>query len=499
MNGPADFFRTMLPYARRVSELTGVDPRLVLAQSALETGYGKSAPGQNFFGIKAPAGQGQGLMTMEFEGGQMVPRREAFRTYDDPSQSFQDYANLLLRNDRYAPVREARTLEDQIRAMGASGYATDPEYANKLRSIAYGIDLNAPELIASDAMSALGRGADTSGMMATTEARPAMNGRQMTPGLLAQDAAATARPMPAQPQAPARDYGNLLDTLAIGFSGLSMRPNQALISAAQERIKGRREQAQRNATADWLESQGMTQQAEAVRRGVLSGAEALTQARPKEPEIREVDGRLLSIDPTTGGVTELYSAPPKGPDQDAIANARKEFVGLAPVKAFADQTSAYGRVVASAKDPSPAGDLALIFNYMKVLDPGSVVREGEFATAQNAGGVDERVRGLYNRIMSGERLTPEQRSDFADRSTRLYRQAEDQYKSIEQQYRSFAQAAGLPVEQVIPDFTYSGNVYETPLEFQRPPAPQGVSEQDWSAAWSAMTDEERRQFLNGGM
>lgn len=498
MASPADFFRNLLPYARRVSELTGVDPRLVLAQSALETGYGRSAPGQNYFGIKAPSGQGQGLLTQEYEGGQMVQRREPFRTYENPAQSFEDYANLLLRNERYRPVREARTIEDQIRAMGASGYATDPEYANKLRSIAMGIDLNDPALIASDAMGAIGRGPDTSRMMATTEARPAMNGRQMTPGLLAQDAAAAAQPMPAQPQAPGRDYGNLFDALAIGLSGMSMRPNQGLIQLAQSRIKRRQTQAERNATADWLESQGMTQQAEAVRRGVLTGAEALSMARGEQPEIREVDGTILSIDPTTGGVTELYSAPPKGPDAEAIASARKEFVGLAPVKTFADQTSAYGRVISSIENPSPAGDLALIFNYMKILDPGSVVREGEFATAQNAGGVDERVRGLYNRIISGERLTPEQRSDFADRSTRLYSGAQDQYRKIEEQYRGFAQAAGLPVDQVIPDFSYSGNLYETPLAFQKPPAPTGVSEQDWSAAWSAMTDDERRQFINGG-
>lgn len=260
MATPADFFRNLLPYARRVSELTGVDPRLVLAQSALETGYGRSAPGQNYFGIKAPSGQGQGLLTQEFEGGQMVQRREPFRTYESPAQSFEDYANLLLRNERYRPVREARTIEDQIRAMGASGYATDPEYANKLRSIAMGIDLNDPSLIASDAMGAIGRGPDTSSMMATTEARPAMNGRQMTPGLLAQDAAATAQPMPAQPPAPGRDYGNLLDALAIGFSGMSLRPNQGLAQLAQSRIKARQDERRlaqtTSRTAAWLKSQG---------------------------------------------------------------------------------------------------------------------------------------------------------------------------------------------------------------------------------------------------
>jgi hypothetical protein len=94
--------------------------------------------------------------------------------------------------------------------------------------------------------------------------------------------------------------------------------------------------------------------------------------------------------------------------------------------------SAFGRVEASVDDPSPAGDLALIFNFMKMLDPGSVVREGEFATAAEAGNVPTRIVGMYNRVIEGERLIPKQRTDFFERSKKLFNRAEkDNKKAVD--------------------------------------------------------------------
>jgi hypothetical protein len=116
---------------------------------------------------------------------------------------------------------------------------------------------------------------------------------------------------------------------------------------------------------------------------------------------------------------------------------------------FVKVRDAHQRVIESAADPSAAGDLALIFNYMKVLDPGSTVREGEFATAQNAGGVDSRAVALYNRVLRGERLSPEQRADFLDRSGRLYKGAVANQEDIEKDYEAKAKGAGVRPEQVI--------------------------------------------------
>ena len=129
---------------------------------------------------------------------------------------------------------------------------------------------------------------------------------------------------------------------------------------------------------------------------------------------------------------------------------RKEYANLA--KPYFEVRDAYSRVEQAASQPSAAGDLALIFNYMKMLDPGSVVREGEFATAQNAAGVPDRIRNLYNRLLSGERLNPAQREDFVSQARGLFQRQERQYQAIQNQYRDIAERAGLDVRNVIIDY-----------------------------------------------
>lgn len=111
--------------------------------------------------------------------------------------------------------------------------------------------------------------------------------------------------------------------------------------------------------------------------------------------------------------------------------------------AFLDQRLAFGTILASAKNPSAAGDLALIFNYMKLLDPGSTVREGEFANAQNSAGVEDRVRSLYNNLLTGERLLPDQRADFVGRSRALYSTAREEQLERNSRYLGRARAGGV--------------------------------------------------------
>lgn len=128
-------------------------------------------------------------------------------------------------------------------------------------------------------------------------------------------------------------------------------------------------------------------------------------------------------------------------------------------KDFQDVTSdyrkvrdSYTRIKSSAKNPSAAGDLALIFNYMKMLDPGSVVRESEFATAQNSAGVPDRIRNIYNRVLNGERLGVEQRQDFVGRADQLYQGQLAQYQSTKQDYAGRAEAYGFSPDRVLGNF-----------------------------------------------
>ena len=134
----------------------------------------------------------------------------------------------------------------------------------------------------------------------------------------------------------------------------------------------------------------------------------------------------------------------------AEGDMRKEFNALPVVKDFNKVRTAYEKVKQAGANPSPAGDLSLIFNYMKILDPGSVVREGEFANAQNAGGIDTKIRNLYNQVIDGTRLSPDQRQDFLNQSKNAALAEFKGAKEALDQYKGLAANSGLRVDQIIP-------------------------------------------------
>lgn len=120
---------------------------------------------------------------------------------------------------------------------------------------------------------------------------------------------------------------------------------------------------------------------------------------------------------------------------------------------FVDQVGSYNRIVASAQEPSAAGDLSLIFNYMKMLDPASVVREGEFATAANTGSIPQTIAAKYNKVLNGERLSSSIRQDFVDRAEKLYQAALQQQEKTEVDFTRRGSAMGIPPEYYMRDLT----------------------------------------------
>ena len=135
--GPDAFLMRIAPKAIMVAQELGIDPRIVVAQAALETGWGNSVRGNNLFGIKS-YGKADGLMvqTHEVLDGKRQKITDSFRQYESFDDSIEDYGLFLRENKRYQPMLEADTLDDQITALGKSGYATDPEYAKKIADIA---------------------------------------------------------------------------------------------------------------------------------------------------------------------------------------------------------------------------------------------------------------------------------------------------------------------------------------------------------------------------
>jgi len=142
-----DFVATMLPMAQEAAARIGVDPKILVAQAALETGYGKSvmraqdgSSSHNLFGIKA-TGNWQGeqarAITSEFRNGQMVKETAQFRSYSSYADSFHDLVSLLQNNDRYqGVVKSADNPEQFVKELQKAGYATDPNYASKITAIA---------------------------------------------------------------------------------------------------------------------------------------------------------------------------------------------------------------------------------------------------------------------------------------------------------------------------------------------------------------------------
>jgi hypothetical protein len=130
---------------------------------------------------------------------------------------------------------------------------------------------------------------------------------------------------------------------------------------------------------------------------------------------------------------------------------RKEYSGL--TSNYRKIRDSYSTIIASVEDPSAAGDLSLIFSYMKLLDPTSVVREGEQASAQNATGTPNQIRNLYNKVIDGTRLNEEQRSDFLDRAEKLFSIASNNNIVTENAFKKLAKSQNLDPENVVIDFS----------------------------------------------
>jgi flagellar protein FlgJ len=151
---PAEFVDRLMPPIRRAASALGVNPMGLLAQAALETGWGQRMPRNadgsssfNMFGIKAGDGWSGARATadsMEVNNGVAKLTRTAFRAYGSIEESINDFASLLQSSPRYRDVMAAGgDVQAYIDGIGKSGYATDPDYANKLNQILHSDTLKA--------------------------------------------------------------------------------------------------------------------------------------------------------------------------------------------------------------------------------------------------------------------------------------------------------------------------------------------------------------------
>jgi len=186
--------------------------------------------------------------------------------------------------------------------------------------------------------------------------------------------------------------------------------------------------------------------------------------------------------------------------QDEV-DLRKEFNALPDVKDYQAIRAAYENIRSTAANESAAGDLSLIFAFMKILDPTSVVREQEFANAQNAAGVPDQIRNAYNRAINGERLNPRQRADFLTQAQSVYTNRTEAYNAQAEKFRSYATDYGFVPDRVAtlveaPD-TIAVPQAQTPADSLAETSVRIPVDGDGVADWATLTEEQRSAIRAG--
>ena len=160
--------------------------------------------------------------------------------------------------------------------------------------------------------------------------------------------------------------------------------------------------------------------------------------------------KQLEIEESQARIDKLQN---KIADPKVTVNLRKEWKADPTTKATQIGKVSIDKIRSATKGPPTAiKDHSLVFGYMKTLDPGSVVKEGEFTTVEKAGGIIDRFTvGLFNKTRTGQMLTPKQRENIINTSNELWQQQVNAQQQLNSEYRRLANEQGLPPNQVVLD------------------------------------------------
>jgi flagellar protein FlgJ len=148
-----NFVQFLWPKAKQAASMIGVDPKILIAQIALETGWGKfitrdpdGSTSNNLFNIKSGTDKESNSITVktsEYDNNEKILVSGSFRTYPSVEHSFNDYVSLITKSDRYqSALSQAQSPENFVRELQKAGYATDPNYGSKILAIYYSEELN---------------------------------------------------------------------------------------------------------------------------------------------------------------------------------------------------------------------------------------------------------------------------------------------------------------------------------------------------------------------
>jgi hypothetical protein len=244
---------------------------------------------------------------------------------------------------------------------------------------------------------------------------------------------------------------------------------------------------------------------------------------PQLGELRPVPGgpQAMPRATTAAAAQRAPEGAPEGLSKDIRTQAtslRKEFNARPEVKDYRSKSSSVANMRVFATRASPASDMSMIFLFMKMLDPTSVVREGEYATAQNATSIPERIRNQYNKAINGTGLNPKQRQDFLSQAESILLNAETSYQTAQAEYADYARLSGVPTELLfgeqvrtpVPTQAQRGGMLLRPgVPGAPPPSPQAratgsrTNPPPYATAeerelWSVMTAEEKAAVWDEG-
>lgn len=212
-----------------------------------------------------------------------------------------------------------------------------------------------------------------------------------------------------------------------------------------DKIKNQLEQAKLDA-----QKKALTPQQEMAKGLITKGYQPVYQNESDlfPSDVKKMAGYIEEKKPNEKGYQNYKNT--YGP----AAEIRREYQGRDVTKATAILDSAYQKIANASKSTSPQADMSLIFGFMKLQDPNSTVREGEYATAENTRGISDTVRNSYNKVIKGQKLTAEQRTGFLNEARNVYNAQLSKQKEIDDFYRNLAAKQNLDPTLILRDRKY---------------------------------------------
>lgn len=291
------------------------------------------------------------------------------------------------------------------------------------------------------------------------------------------------------------DWRGALSKLGAAHLALSQDPMLQKIGAGrlEEMKKLNTSNQMKNRTVQELMRRGRKDLAQAVQSGLMSPTDAAKEMFRRVEGI-EFQGKL--VNPYTGEVISEGDGSTLTKDQLSSLNTiRDDF--RADTSGFQIVSSGYKNITEFYNNPSSVGDYALAVAFAKVLDPGSVAREGEVDAVRNAGAkVPALGQALKNAVDGTGALTDEVRQQIADLATKIYANQLQDARATFEHYKEVTKAAGID-----PKYLYGGDLKDPkavlPAKIPKELIPAGATPEEAQKWWNSLSVEEKRKQLSG--